>query len=156
MKERINFSIEFISEFWDKAPMVDISIDHVLQISSTLDQSIQTLSFDSDVDFGSNHVLSINRYNKDIDQCRINPDGSRQDQFCIIKKICIDGIDIQNLIWDRGWFEPNYPEPWAQSQRDAGIILEPKVLGQTWLSHNGTWFFEFTSPFYKFLISQFM
>lgn len=155
MKETIRFSIGFVSEFWDKPPMVDISIDHILQISSVLDQPAQTIVFDSDINFGSNHVLSIKRHNKSVDQCRVDSDGKQQDQFCSIKKVCIDGIDVQNLIWHRSWFEPDYPEPWAQSQRDAGIVLESKVIGETWLSHNGTWFFEFTSPFYKFLISQF-
>jgi len=85
----------------------------------------------------------------------IDNNGSRFDQYVILNQVCIDGIDVQNLIWHRSWFEPIYSTVWKQQQIDAGVALEEKIIGETWLSHNGTWKFEFFSPFYKFIISQF-
>ena len=100
------------------------------------------------------HVLQIHRYNKSDDQC-VTIEGHKKDQYVIIDNVIIDGIDVQNLIWSRGWYEPEYPVLWASEQAQAGIELETKVLGETWLAHNGIWNFVFSSPFYKFVISQF-
>lgn len=155
MQETIKFQLGIKSEHWDRYPMIDISVDGEIRCKRILDQSYQIVEFDCMLDFDNQHTLSIKRYNKSDDQCVVMPDGSRKDQYIIIDKVIIDGIDIQNLIWHRSWFEPDYPNAWAQQQYESGIWLETKVIGETWLSHNGTWFFEFTSPFYKFVISQF-
>lgn len=155
MTETIRFQMYIKSEHWDRYPMIDISVDGVITCQKTLDQSYQIIEFDCVLNLDRQHTLSIKRYNKSDDQCMIMPDATRKDQYIIIDKVIIDGIDIQNLVWHRSWFEPDYPEPWAQQQKKSGIELASKIIGETWLSHNGTWFFEFTSPFYKFVISQF-
>ena len=91
--------------------------------------------------------LTINRYNKTPAQCQ-----NDQDQIMHISKILIDGIDINNFILSRATFTPQYPEPWASQQIAQGIKLETELLGETWLGHNGQWCFNFTSPFWQFLI----
>ncbi len=155
MKERIRFEFDIRSEFWDKFPMIEISVDDRIKCTKTLDQKQCKLSFEDDLEFDRPHTVSLKRFNKTDDQCVIDNNGSRFDQYVILNQVCIDGIDVQNLIWHRSWFEPIYSTVWKQQQIDAGVALEEKIIGETWLSHNGTWKFEFFSPFYKFIISQF-
>ena len=151
--EKIKFDLYFKSVFWDRPPVLEIQIDSKTVHKSAADQLDYHISFYHTLDF-KKHRLSIVRSNKSDDQCRII-DKEKKDQYVIIERVCIDGIDIQNLIWHRSWYEPDYPRAWAQEQTSAGHLLEKKVIGETWLSHNGTWHFDFFSPFYKFVISQF-
>lgn len=154
IKEKIKFEIDFTSQYWDQPPMVDLSIDDDLMASVSLVDQQQLVTFYADLDAGK-HRLRIKRYNKTADQCKFLEDGSLADQYAIINRIIIDGIDIQNLIQHRGWYEPIYPTEWADQQIQRGVVLEKQVIGESWLSHNGTWYFDFSSPFYKFVISQF-
>jgi len=152
--ERIKIKINFFAEFWDQYPMIDISIDSIKISTHIINERYHTVESTVDLEMDKSHLLQIHRYNKSDDQCRII-DGEKKDQYIIIKNLLIDGIDIKNLIWSRSWYEPHYPESWVKEQIQAGIDLESKVLGETWLSHNGIWNFRFSSPVYKFIISQF-
>lgn len=153
--ETIKFEIDFTSEFWDLPPLVEISIDNEIKWQGALDQKKYCVAFFSDLMFGQNHHMKIKRSGKNEDQCKLNEDGSRLDQYAIIDRVRIDDLDIENLIWSRSWYEPEYPVLWKQQQEQQGIVLKKQVIGETWLSHNGTWNFIFSSPFYKFVISQF-
>lgn len=155
MQETIEFNIDFLSKFWDKPPMVEIAIDNQVQWRSSIDKPKLRAEFSTTLDFDKPHQLKIIRSNKTDAQCKISEDGQIKDQYIIIDRVTIDGVDIQNLIWHRCWYEPEYPNLWRQEQESQGVTLEQKVIGETWLSHNGTWFFDFSSPFYKFVISQF-
>lgn len=155
MQENISFKFKFQSEFWDLPPMIDIVVDNELCWTGAIDQVIQTVEFKKSITYGNDHLINIRRYNKDDSQCKILDNGTRLDQYLIIKQLIIDNIDVQNLMWHRSWFEPEYPVLWQQEQQDLGIVLESKVIGETWLGHNGTWYFNFTSPFYQFVINQF-
>ena len=70
-----------------------------------------------------------------------------------IKRIEIDEIDIGGLVYD-GVYTPQYPEPWATQQKDAGIELQESFKNVTQLGHNGTWQFTFQSPFYMWLLEN--
>jgi hypothetical protein len=155
MKEKIKFNFNFTSEFWDLPPMVDILINQQIMWTGAIAEKKQAVVFFSELDLNKNYILEIRRYNKDDTQCKISDDGVVKDQYLIVDDVIIDDINIQNLIWHNSWFEPVYPETWALEQTKKGIELEKKVPGETWLSHNGTWYFKFTSPFYKFVINQF-
>lgn len=143
------------AEFWDQPPYVDISIDQVPLWTGPVNLKNQTIKFAHTLECNQLHTITIRRYNKTDDQCVILNNGQRQDQYLIINQVIIDEIDIQNLIWHRSWYEPEYPELWAREQQAQGIKLEPKVIGETWLGHNGSWHFQFTSPFYQYVINQF-
>ena len=151
--EKIKFDLYFKSIFWDRPPVLEVQIDSETVHTAAADCTEYHIGFYKILDF-KNHRLSIIRSNKSDDQCLVH-DGEKKDQYVILERVCIDGIDIQNLVWHRSWYEPCYPSTWAAEQAANGILLEEKVIGETWLSHNGTWHFDFFSPFYKFLISQF-
>jgi hypothetical protein len=155
MTETIKFEFWFSAEFWDLKPMLDIAIDGQHTQSCTIDQKNYCTNFVAQLDLNKKHVLTIHRHNKNDSQCVVDQDGNRKDQFVIINRVTIDSIDVQNLLWSRSWYEPEYSESWKQQQIDQGIVLEQQVPGELWLSHNGIWYFEFTSPFYKFVIDQF-
>jgi hypothetical protein len=155
MQEQINFKFNLTSEYWDLPPKLDISINDQLYWSGAVTEKNQTIEFWANLELHQSHLIAINRYNKFDNQCQISEDGSRQDQYVIINQVIIDNIDIQNLIWHNSWFEPSYPEPWADQQLKQGIVLEEKIPGETWFGHNGLWYFQFTSPFYQFVINQF-
>lgn len=155
MQESIQFKFEFQSEFWDQPPIIDICIDQTLLWSGPVNLKKQTIEFTHTLECGQAHTIAIRRYNKTDDQCVILSNRQRQDQYLIINQVIIDAVDIQNLVGHRSWYEPEYPELWAQQQQAQGIELESKVIGETWLGHNGTWYFQFTSPFYQYVIDQF-
>lgn len=155
MKEHIRFQFDFIAEFWDLPPCVQIQIDDHVAWSGPITAKKSTVEFWHELEFNVPHAIVLKRSNKHQDQCQLLDDGRRLDQYVIIDHVIIDDIDIQNLIWHRGWYEPDYPEQWRQEQETNGVVLETQVIGETWLSHNGTWRFEFTSPFYQFVINQF-
>lgn len=153
-KEKISFELCFRSIYWDLPPVVEVLIDSVSICKEPAVNKEHCIKFFRELDFGQ-HQLQISRSNKFDDQCKISDDGIMQDQYIVLEKIKIDGIDIQNLIWYRSWYEPDYPKEWAAQQKAKGIDLESKAIGETWWSHNGIWRFDFFSPFYKFVISQF-
>ena len=152
--ERIKISVDITAEFWDQPPMVDVFIDGICIGQHVIDSKKYHIEHEVLMRLDANHKLQLKRYNKSDDQCKV-VDGEQKDQYIILDRICIDGIDIQNLVWSRGWYEPDYPMVWKQQQELAGTVLESKIIGETWLSHNGMWNFDFFSPFYKFVISQF-
>jgi len=155
MTENIKFEFYFTAEFWDLLPKIDIFVNHLLEGTYHVDKNKYYVCFFKKLDLNQSHLLSIKRYNKNDSQCTVESDGTKKDQYIIIDRVVIDGIDIQNLIWDRSWYEPEYPEVWKQQQISSGIELETSVPGEVWLSHNGIWYFKFRSPFYQFVIDQF-
>lgn len=154
MFERVKIIIDITAEFWDQPPMIDLVINDTLIGKHVIDKKHYVIDHSVDLEISRSHKLKLKRYNKSDDQCTI-VDGNKKDQYVILDRVSIDGIDIQNLIWSRSWYEPQYPEVWKQQQEQAGTMLEEKVIGETWLSHNGVWSFEFTSPFYLYVIKQF-
>lgn len=155
MNENITFEIHFLSSWWDKPPLVEILIDSHQVHHAALSNGPQVIAVRSSCDFDHPHRLSIRRYNKTDDQCIVADGQIIKDQWTIIERVFIDGIDIKNLIEDRSWYEPDYSTAWQAEQLQKGVEIESKIKGELWLSHNGIWHFDFTSPFYKFVISQF-
>jgi hypothetical protein len=140
-KETIKFELEFFPEYIDNDfPQAKILIDSEVKFDGFIDNDQSSVAFLHTLEFDQSHQLIIDRYGK-----------TNKPQQLTIKRISIDGIDIRNIIWAHGYNKPIYPEPWASQQRDAGIDLEERVLGETCFGHNGTWTLNFTSPFYKFL-----
>lgn len=154
MIEAIEIQIDLTAVFWDRFPEADLLIDHVEISKHVIDRPKYQIKNTVSLAMDQPHFLQLSRRGKSDDQCRV-VDGQQKDQYIIIDRVSIDGIDIQNLVWSQSWYEPEYPDAWSDQQRAAGIDLETKVLGETWLSHNGVWNFGFSSPFYKFLIDQF-
>lgn len=151
--EHIIFELDFFGQYWDQPPLAKISINNDEKYHGSI-CDIQQIAFSHTLAFNQRHVLKIERFNKTDSQCRINALGQLDDQILHIKKIAIDGINIRNLIWHKSVFTPMYPKLWAAQQKHLGIKLESNIVGETILSHNGSWTFEFSSPFWNFLIYE--
>ena len=146
------------SEYWDQPGTVQVLIDQHSYWQGSITGTYcdpDVIRFPVTLGCDQSHRLEIRRSNKTPDQCRVDLNGQLQDQMLRLFTVCIDGIKIQNKVWHESWFEPDYHEEWAQQQKSQGIELEHKVIGETWWGHNGTWKFDFSSPFYRFLINEF-
>ncbi len=87
-------------------------------------------------------------------QTLVNEKGDiLKDQLLHIKSIEIDEIEIGALVYE-GIYQPEYPEPWATQQKEAGNELPSSLKNVTQMGHNGTWTLTFSSPFYMWLLEN--
>ena len=141
---------------WDKPPVADIKINEKSyfkkEITSTIDKPT-IIEFEHELEDGESYNLIIDRVGKGIRQTVVNDGKIIKDQLLHIKSIEIDDIDIGSLVYE-GIYKPEYPEPWATQQAEAGNKLPETLKNVTQMGHNGTWTFSFSSPFYMWLLEN--
>lgn len=155
--EKLKFNIELYATMWDKPPHAQIKVGDQVHfdgdIKGTEDEPT-VISFEHDCAEDGNHALIIKRSGKDNKQTIINDKGDIiKDQLLHIKNINIDEIDIGALVYE-GEYTPEYPEPWATQQRESGNDLKDSFKNVTKMGFNGTWRFNFSSPFYMWLLEN--
>tara|TARA_R110000737_G_scaffold199714_1_gene219431 strand:+ start:252 stop:734 length:483 start_codon:yes stop_codon:yes gene_type:complete len=155
--EKLKFKLELHATMWDRPPHAEILINDVSQfkedITGTEDKP-DVIEFEHELEEGKEYKLTINRSGKDKNQTVVNDKGDLlKDQLLHIKSIEIDEIDIGALVYE-GVYTPQYPEPWASQQREAGTELRESFKNVTCIGHNGTWRFKFESPFYMWLLEN--
>jgi hypothetical protein len=155
--EKLKFKLELYATMWDKPPVVNILIDgksyHNGDITGTEDAP-NVIEFEKDLDTEKSHQLVIQRSGKSDSQTLINAKGDiLKDQLLNIKRIEVDGIDMGALVYE-GEYTPEYPEPWATQQREAGQDLKDSFKNVTKMGFNGTWRWTFTTPFYMWLLDN--
>ena len=127
------------------APETKININNDTVFNGKLKAGRTIIDTTQTLDFNKTHCIKIVRTGKH---------NKFPEQTCRVLDICIDRISICDLVYHTSVYYPEYPEPWASEQKEKGIELEYPVFGETIFGHNGVWEFEFTSPFYQFLISK--
>ena len=154
--EKLKFKLGLYATMWDKPPVADIKIaekSHVKEeITGTIDKPT-IIEFEHEFEEGKAYNFTINRSGKDKTQTVIKDGKITKDQLLHIKFIEIDEIDIGGLVYE-GVYKPNYPEPWATQQAEAGNKLPETLKNVTQIGHNGTWTFTFESPFYMWLLEN--
>jgi hypothetical protein len=155
--EKLKFKLELYATMWHKPPVAEILINDVSyfkdNIAGTEDKP-QVIEFEHEFDEGKEYELTIKRSGKDKGQSVVNDKGDLlKDQLLHIKSIEIDEIDIGALVYE-GVYTPEYPEPWATEQREAGTELKESFKNVTAMGHDGTWRFKFESPFYMWLLEN--
>ena len=154
--EKLKFKLELYATMWDKPPVAEILINNKScfkqEISATEDKP-HLIEFEHELEEGKSYSLIINRSGKDKTQTVIKDGKITKDQLLHIKFIEIDEIDIGGLVYE-GVYKPNYPEPWATQQAEAGNKLPETLKNVTQMGHNGTWTFTFESPFYMWLLEN--
>ena len=154
--EKLKFKLELYATMWDKPPVADIKINEKSyfkeEITSTNDKPT-IIEFEHELEEGKSYNLIIDRSSKNASQCQIKDGKIVKDQLLNIKSIEIDEIDIGSLVYE-GVYKPNYPEPWATQQAEAGNKLPETLKNVTQMGHNGTWTFSFSSPFYMWLLEN--
>ena len=142
---------------WDKPPHAEILLNGERHfngdITGTEDRP-DIVEFEHDLEEGKEYNLIINRSGKGKGQTVVNDKGDiLNDQLLHIKGIEIDEIDLGALVYE-GLYTPQYPEPWASQQREAGVNLEQSFKHVTKMGHDGEWRFNFASPFYMWLLEN--
>jgi|TARA_R110001592_G_scaffold5961_2_gene32394 hypothetical protein len=155
--EKLKFKLELYATMWDKSPHAEIMIDdhsHFKGDITGTEEKPDVVEFEQNFDEGKQYKLIIHRSGKGKNQTVVNEKGDLlKDQLLNIKSIEIDGIDIGALVYE-GIYEPQYAEPWATQQKQAGIDLPKTFKNVTQMGHNGTWTFSFESPFYMWLLEN--
>ena len=142
---------------WDKPPHAEILINDQSMfdgdITGTEDQP-NLITFTYELEEEKEYDLIIKRTGKTKGQTVVNDKGDIiQDQLLKIKNITIDEIDIGGLVYE-GVYTPEYPEPWATQQAEAGKKLPKSFTNCTILGHNGTWTLTAQSPLYMWLLEN--
>ena len=154
--EKLKFKLKLYATMWDKPPVADIKIDEKSyfnkEITSTKDKPT-IIEFEYELEESKSYNLIINRLGKNAGQTVVEDGKIVKDQLLHIKSIEIDEIDIGSLVYE-GVYKPEYPEPWATQQAEAGNKLPETLKNVSQMGHNGTWTFTFTSPFYMWLLEN--
>ena len=155
--EKLKFKLELCATMWDKSPVAEILLNDNSyfkgDITSTEDKP-QSIEFMHECEEGKDYELIIKRSGKDKNQTVVNDKGDLlKDQLLHIKSIEIDEIDLGALVYE-GVYTPEYPEPWATQQREAGTELPESFNNVSRMGHNGTWRFKFESPFYMWIVEN--
>jgi len=154
--EKLKFKLELYATMWNKPPIADITIDGKSyfkeEITSTNDKPA-IIEFEQELELEKSHKLIITRSGKGTNQTVVKDGKIVKDQLLHIKNIEIDEIDLGNLVFE-GIYRPDYPEPWATQQAEIGNELPKSIKNSPNLGHNGTWTFDFVSPFYMWLLEN--
>ncbi len=154
--EKLKFKLELYATMWDKPPIADIKINEKSyfkeEITGTNDKPT-IIEFEHELEENKSYNFIIDRLGKDKKQTIVEDGKIVKDQLLHIKSIEIDEIDLGSLIYE-GVYKPNYPEPWASQQTEAGNKPPETLKNVTQIGHNGTWTFTFESPFYMWLLEN--
>jgi hypothetical protein len=154
--EKLKFKLELWAEYWDKKPTANILINdhihHTQEITGT-EKEPTIIEFEHKLTEGEKYRLVIERSGKDKKQTVVENGQIIKDQLLHIKSIEIDEIDIGALVYE-GVYTPEYPEPWATQQKQAGKDLPESFKNVTTIGHNGRWVLSFESPFYMWLLEN--
>jgi len=155
--EKLKFKLELYATMWDKAPHAEILIDdksHYTDYITGSEEKPTVIEFEQEVEEGKSYELIIKRSGKLRNQTVVDDKGVIvKDQLLNIKSIEIDEIEIGSLVYE-GVYTPDYPEPWATQQKEAGNELIESFKDVTQMGHDGTWRFKFESPFYMWLLEN--
>ena len=154
--ETLKFKLELFATYWDNPPIADIRINEKTyvkkEITSPKDKPT-LIEFEHECEENKSYDLVINRLGKTVNQTVVENGERVKDQLLHIKNIEIDQIDVGTLVYE-GVYKPEYPEPWASQQANAGNKLPITLKNVTEMGHNGTWTFGFSSPFYMWLLEN--
>ena len=155
--EKLKFKLELYATMWDLPPHAEILINGHSNfkgdITGTEDKP-DVIEFECELEEDKEYILTIDRSGKASNQTVVNDKGDiLKDQLLHIKGIEIDEIDIGALVYE-GVYTPEYPEPWATQQREAGVELRESFKNVTQMGHDGKWEFKFASPFYMWLLEN--
>lgn len=148
-------SIQIILEpnYVKNAPQADIYINNGKLVTCEFTKSNQPIQYDFDLELQSENTIRIHRYGKTNHDVVLS-DGDRiEDQSLHIKNILIDKIPLENLL-HLGIFFPDYPEPWATTQRNEGIELPESETYMSDIYHNGNWHFNFDTPIHPWFFAN--
>ena len=148
----MKFHIELSADYWDKAPQVKVDINNDVVWDGTV-INIETIKYEKEILSEEEVKLNITLYNKQNDQVILKDGKVIKDQTIHIKRVEIDEIDIEDLIWEAE-YTPIYDPVWYDEQVADGNS-PPQVTKNTQsMGINGTWCLTFKEPFYLWLLER--
>ena len=155
--EKLKFKLELYATMWDKPPHAEILVNDKSYFNNDItgtEDKPNVIEFEHEFMGGEKSELIIKRSGKGNNQTVVNDNGDLlKDQMLHIKDIEIDEINLGAMVYD-GKYSPEYPEPWATQQREAGVELRDSFKNVTCIGHNGKWRLKFESPFYMWLLEN--
>jgi hypothetical protein len=143
--ELINIKLTLETEYQIIPPAITAKINERIFYNDVIKDSKLEISTTYHCKHNHDYCIQLIRRGK-TDNC--------PEQLVNIVGMEIDNVNVRDIMWHTSVFRPEYPEPWASQQKQKGIDLEDAIHGETILGHNGIWEFEFSSPFYQFLIAK--
>ena len=126
----------------DTSPYVIVNVN---------DETIYKGYLDKTTTFNSVHRLPAqtnkltveftNKTNQDTDL------ANNIDKAVIVESITFNRITSPKFIW-AGTYQPDYPEPWLSEQT---VPPEKMLTAHNYLSWNGVWTLEFTTPIFTWI-----
>lgn len=128
-----------------EAPDVTITLNQDIVYQGPLTTST-CFDIDRQLSLGQ-HTLAVNFTNKkDTDTDMV----TGADKAVIVDRVIFNDIESPRFVWN-GVYCPDYPEPWATEQRQAGHTLEPLLKSYNYLGWNGQWSLTFTTPIFTWI-----
>jgi len=101
------------------------------------------------------HELKIVHYGKTDQDHVYNIDGSIGiDKYIEIRGIAIDRVRLHDKELQEGQFWPVYSDAYIQTLRSLNTIPPMYISPNLYLGHNGTWKWDFYSPFVDWIIAR--
>jgi len=141
--EQINFSINFSAIYELSPPSFVIFNNNEIIYPSTVVNNNYTANFKINLDNNSEYCLKILRENHD----------EITSQQLELTLLTADGIDLAKILNHSKYF-PKYPEPWYTQQKEQGVTLPEYQTGSLVWGWNGYWTFNYTTPFYTWLLNS--
>jgi len=147
--EEIKFEIYLTSEYYEKPPHAQIFLNESLKFSNEITDNKKLITFTEKLNFDNKYSLRIIRSNTDEKNYNIN--GKIVNQCLYIDKIVIDNINCEWLLYENSYAITDFPESYIKYQEETGQTYSKKAYNRT-LIFNTEWHFNFTSPFYIFIM----
>ena len=148
--EKLKFKIGLSGTFHDKKPAFTVSLNgqqHAQDTVQTESDEIFYVEFETELADATINILQIRLTNKSSQDTVVEDGQIVKDMLLNIKSIEIDDVDLGSLIWSHSKFHIDNPQKF---NGNVVTSLENCVN----LGWNGTYQFEFSTPFYIWLLEN--
>jgi hypothetical protein len=148
--EKLKFKIGLSGTFHNKKPAFTVSLNgqqHAQDTVRTESDEIFYVEFETELADAEVNILQIRLTNKSSQDTVVEDGQIVKDMLLNIKSIEIDNVDLGSLIWSHSKFHIDNPQKF---NGNVVTSLENCVN----LGWNGTYQFEFNTPFYIWLLEN--
>lgn len=131
-------SIKIKPIWWNDAPKILVKLDDEILYN---DEILETTSipFNKHI-LNGKHFLFVNFLNKGYNDTILE---ENKDKAVIVESVEFFGIIDPRFIWNKSYYKPEYPEDYHNKI--------DQLNGHNYLSWNGIWCLEFTSPIFTWI-----
>jgi hypothetical protein len=133
----MKFCLTLDADCWDKPLQIKIDVNNNVMWNGEIKDN-KIVEFDQLIPDNSKVELNITLYNKTMDQTIVENGKIVKDSLLRIKKITVDEIDIESLIWEAIYTPEN----------------SPPQKNTTNLGQNGIWCLKFETPLYLWFLEN--